>query len=256
MPESPDGGQDGPLAQRAGHDINYIGLSGALHAIGPPDCPQPPLALVGDFGGGGMFAAFSICSALLHAQRTGEGQVVDCAMNEGAALLMTAFYETRAMGAWQDERAANLLDGGAPFYRAYRTADRKFIAVGALEPRFYARFLDTLGLTDDDMFERQYDRTQWPLLTDRLAALFATRTRDAWCALLVGDECVTPVLSMGEAPDHAQAQARRAFTDVDGVTQPSPAPGFSRTPLDEPRPPTATAVSDLLASRSAYHGAR
>ncbi len=219
-------GQTGPLADRAGHDINYVALSGALHAVGPAERPIPPLALLGDLGGGGMMLAFAMCSALLHAQRTGSGQVVDCAMAEGAALLMTAFYELSARGAWRaDQREANLLDGGAPFYGVYQTADHRFVAIGALEPQFYAQLLDLLDLAGEADFARRDDPSSWPLLRRRLEALFVTRTRDEWCNVFAGsDACFAPVLSMHEAPGHEQAIARQSFCTVDGIVQPAPAP--------------------------------
>jgi len=228
-------GQTGPLANTAGHDINYIALSGALHSIGPADRPLPPLALIGDLGGGGMFLAFSICSALLHAQRTGEGQVIDCAMSEGAGLLMTAFYELRERGQWTDEREANLLDGGAPFYGTYRTADDKFIAVGPLEPQFYEALLERLGLKGDPAFSQREDKSTWSAARAQLEIIFGGLTRDQWCELFEGtDACFAPVLTMGEAPQHPQAVARKSFVSVAGVVQPAPAPRFSRTPLDPP----------------------
>jgi len=240
-------GQTGPLAATAGHDINYIALSGALHSVGPATRPQPPLALLGDLGGGGMFLAFSICSALLHAQRTGEGQVIDCAMSEGAALLMTAFYELRESGEWSDEREANLLDGGAPFYGTYRTSDGLFVAVGPLEDQFYAVLLDRLGLTGDPVFEQRADQASWPAARAQFERIFAARTRDQWCDLFEGtDACFAPVLSMGEAPMHPQAVARGSFVKVDGVCQPGPGPRFSRTPLDPPRAPNTVTPQTLL----------
>jgi alpha-methylacyl-CoA racemase len=224
-------GQTGPLAQAAGHDLNYVALSGMLHAMGDADRPPaPPLNLVGDFGGGGMMLAFGVVCAMLEARTSGRGQVVDAAMTDGAALLGAMMYGLRAHGAWSAARGANFLDGGAPFYATYACADGKFIAVGAIEPQFYARLLALTGASDP-AFARQWDQDDWPALKDKFAALFATRTRDAWCALLEGtDVCFAPVLDMDEAPRHPHNAARVAFVDVDGVTQPAPAPRFSRTP--------------------------
>ena len=224
-------GQHGPLAQAAGHDLNYVALSGMLHAMGDPDRPPaPPLNLVGDFGGGGMMLAFGVVCAMLEARTSGRGQVVDAAMTDGAALLGAMMYGLRAHGSWSAARGANLLDGGAPFYATYACADGRFIAVGAIEPQFYARLLALAGASDP-AFGRQWDSGDWPALKGKFAALFATRPRDAWCALLEGtDACFAPVLDMDEAPRHPHNAARRTFVDVDGVTQPAPAPCFSRTP--------------------------
>ncbi|MFJ1471484.1 CaiB/BaiF CoA transferase family protein [Massilia orientalis] len=224
-------GQTGPLAPAAGHDLNYVALSGMLHAMGDADRPpSPPLNLVGDFGGGGMMLAFGVVCAVLEARISGRGQVVDAAMTDGAALLGAMTYGLRAHGAWSAARGANFLDGGAPFYATYACADGKFIAVGAIEPQFYARLLALTGASDP-AFARQWDREDWPVLKEKFAALFATRTRDAWSALLEGtDVCFAPVLDMDEAPRHPHNAARKTFVDVDGVTQPAPAPRFSRTP--------------------------
>ncbi|KQV45637.1 CaiB/BaiF CoA-transferase family protein [Massilia sp. Root335] len=223
-------GQHGPLAQAAGHDLNYVALSGMLQAMGDADRPpSPPLNLVGDFGGGGMMLAFGVVCAMLEARTSGRGQVVDAAMTDGAALLGAMMYGLRAHGSWSAARGANLLDGGAPFYATYACADGRFIAVGAIEPQFYARLLALAG-ADDPAFARQWRQDDWPALKDRFAALFATRTRDDWCALLEGtDACFAPVLDMDEAPRHPHNAARQTFVDVDGVTQPAPAPRFSRT---------------------------
>jgi len=224
-------GQTGPLAPAAGHDLNYVALSGMLHAMGDADRPpSPPLNLVGDFGGGGMMLAFGVVCAMLEARISGRGQVVDAAMTDGAALLGAMTYGLRAHGAWSAARGANFLDGGAPFYATYACADGKFIAVGAIEPQFYARLLALTGASDP-AFARQWDREDWPVLKEKFAALFATRTRDAWSALLEGtDVCFAPVLDMDEAPRHPHNAARKTFVDVDGVLQPAPAPRFSRTP--------------------------
>jgi alpha-methylacyl-CoA racemase len=229
-------GQEGPWRLAAGHDIDYVALAGALHPIGPAGGPPvPPLNLVGDFGGGGMLLALGVVAALLEAGRSGAGQVVDAAMVDGAALLTTQFHELLAAGLWGEERGANLLDGGAPFYAVYETADGRHLAVGALEPRFYAELLRRLGIDED--LPAQLDRDGWPLLRERLAALFRTRTREEWCELLAGtDACVAPVLGLGEAPAHPHNRARGTFVEVGGVTQPAPAPRFSRTPCDPPTP--------------------
>lgn len=223
-------GQHGPLAQAAGHDLNYIALTGMLHAMGRADTPPaPPLNLVGDFGGGGMMLAFGVVCALLEARGSGKGQVVDAAMTDGAALLGAMMYGLRAFGSWNDGREANLLDGGAPFYDTYACADGKFVSIGSLEPQFYALLLKLTGATDP-AFSTQMDETSWPQMKLRFTALFKTRGRDDWCALLEGtDVCFAPVLDMAEAPAHPHNQARATFVEVDGVTQPAPAPRFSRS---------------------------
>jgi alpha-methylacyl-CoA racemase len=230
-------GQEGPWRQAAGHDIDYIALAGALHPVGPAGGPPvPPLNLVGDFGGGGMLLAFGVVAALLERGRSGAGQVVDAAMVDGAALLTTQFHELLAAGLWHERRGSNLLDGGAPFYGVYETADGRHLAVGALEPQFYAELLRRLGLDAGDLPD-QLDRDGWPLLRERLAALFRTRTLDEWSELLAGtDACVAPVLGLGEAPAHPHNRARGTFVDVGGVVQPAPAPRFGRTPCDPPTP--------------------
>ncbi|MEH6434599.1 CaiB/BaiF CoA transferase family protein [Massilia sp. DD77] len=228
-------GQDGPLAYAAGHDINYVALSGMLHAMGRKDGPPaPPLNLVGDFGGGGMLLAFGVLCAVLEARQSGKGQVVDAAMTDGAALLGAMMYGLRAHGMWGDRRETNMLDGGAPFYDTYACLDGKFVAVGAIEPQFYARLLELAGADDPD-FRKQWRQDRWPELKGKFAALFATRTRDAWCRLLEGsDACFAPVLDMAEAPRHPHNAARATFVEVEGVTQPAPAPRFSRTPAAVP----------------------
>jgi alpha-methylacyl-CoA racemase len=222
-------GQSGPLADRAGHDINYIALSGALHAIGEK-APLPPLNLVGDFGGGALYLAFGMVCAMLEARSSGKGQVVDAAMSDGSASLMALFYGLRAMGFWTDGRAENLLDGGAHFYGTYQTKDGKWVAVGAIEPQFYKEMLERTGITDP-AFASHMDKSQWPALREKLASVIGTKTRDEWDATFAGsDACYSPVLSMAEAPKHPHNVARGAFTEIDGVTQPAPAPRFSRTP--------------------------
>jgi alpha-methylacyl-CoA racemase len=223
-------GQTGPYAQAAGHDINYIAITGALAAIGPADKPTPPLNLVGDFGGGALYLAFGLLAGVIHARTTGQGQVIDCAMTDGTASLMAMFYGLRAAGLWGEARAANLLDGGAHFYGVYRCADGQWISIGALEPRFYQLLLDRTGITDP-RFHDQMNREHWPALREQLAAAIALKTRDDWCALLDGtDVCFAPVLTMDEAPAHPHNRARSTFVDVAGVTQPAPAPRFSATP--------------------------
>jgi alpha-methylacyl-CoA racemase len=223
-------GQDGPMAQASGHDINYIGLAGALHAIGRPgERPVPPLNLVGDFGGGGMLLAFGLVCGLLEAQRSGQGQVVDAAMVDGAASLMAMFFSFAAQGGFSDQRGTNLLDGGAHFYDTYETRDGKYVCLGSIEPQFYALLIEKAGL-DPEVFRPQMDRAQWPQLKERLAEVMRTKTRDEWCALMEGtDVCFAPVLSIFEAPEHPHNRARGTFIEVDGVPQPAPAPRFSRT---------------------------
>lgn len=223
-------GQDGPMAQAAGHDINYIGLSGALHAIGRAgERPVPPLNLVGDFGGGGMLMAFGLVCGLLEAQRSGKGQVVDAAMVDGAASLMAMFFSFAAQGGFTDQRGTNLLDGGAHFYDSYETKDGKYVCLGSIEPQFYAQLIEKAGL-DPATFAPQLDRARWPELKEKLAEVMRTRTRDEWCTLMEGtDVCFAPVLSIFEAPEHPHNRARGTFLEVEGIAQPAPAPRFSRT---------------------------
>lgn len=222
-------GQEGPLAGTAGHDINYIAITGALAAIGPRDKPIPPLNLVGDFGGGAMMLAFGIVCALLEANRSGKGQVVDAAMSDGASLLMMSAFGQLAAGRWHNEREANIVDGGAHFYGTYRCADGKWIAIGAIEPQFYALLLRLMGLEQTE-FEPQNDSSRWPAWKNRFAEVFATRTRDEWCAVMEGsDACFAPVLDLAEAFDHPHHAARGTFVEVDGRRLPAPAPRFSRT---------------------------
>lgn len=232
-------GQTGPLALAAGHDINYIALTGALHAMGRKDePPAPPLNLVGDFGGGALYLAMGVCAALLHAQKTGQGQVIDCAMTDGAASLTAMFYGMRAAGLWTDERDANLLDGGAHFYDTYETADGRWVAIGSIEPQFYALLLDKAGLSSDPDFAPQMDKSRWPSLSEKLAGIIKTKTRDEWCALMEGtDVCFAPVLSLAEAPHHPHNAGRETFVTVAGVVQPNVAPRFSATPGAVQGPP-------------------
>jgi alpha-methylacyl-CoA racemase len=223
-------GQDGPMASAAGHDINYIALSGALHAIGNKGGkPVPPLNLVGDFGGGGMFLAFGMVCAMLEAQKSGTGQIVDTSMVEGASTLMAMFFSMRAAGVWKDDRASNMLDGGAHFYDTYETQDGRYISLGSIEPQFYALLIEKAGLNADE-FTPQMDVSRWPQYKDKLAEVFKQKTRDQWTEIMEGtDVCFAPVLSLGEVQDHPHNKARESFVELDGVVQPSPAPRFSRT---------------------------
>ena len=223
-------GQEGPLAKAAGHDINYIALTGLLSAIGRKgDKPALPLNLVGDYGGGGMLLAFGMVCGLLEAQRSGKGQVVDVAMTDGAALLFGSIAGLHASGYWTDERGTNLLDSGSHFYDVYETADGKYVSIGSIEPQFYAILLDKLGLAGADL-PAQMDRSAWPGLKERFTALFKTKTRDEWCRIMEGtDICFAPVLGIGEASQHPHNQARQAHVNVEGGWQPAPAPRFSRT---------------------------
>jgi alpha-methylacyl-CoA racemase len=231
-------GQDGPLAQAAGHDIDYIALAGALHAIGRKgEAPVPPLNLVGDFGGGGMFLAFGVVCALLEAQRSGKGQVVDAGMVDGSATLMALMFGLHAQGTWKDERGVNVLDTGAPWYDTYRTKDGRWLAVGAIEKRFYEAFIEGLGL-DPVGLPGQHDRAGWPELRRRFAETIAGKTRDEWERIFTGsDACVAPVLALGEVAQHPHNAARGTFVTRDGVLQPAPAPRFSRTVPEMGAPP-------------------
>jgi len=231
-------GQEGPLAKVAGHDINYISLSGALHTIGRKgETPVPPLNLVGDFGGGGMMLAFGIVCALFESQKSGKGQVVDAAMIDGSAALMAIIYGLKAAGLWTDDRGTNLLDGAAHFYDTYETADGKYVSVGSIEPQFYALLLKHTGIDDPD-YQNQMDQTKWPAFKKRFAEIFKTKTRDEWCEIMEGtDTCFAPVLSLDEAKDHPQNRTRDTFIEVEGVLQPAPAPRFSRTRPGTPNPP-------------------
>jgi alpha-methylacyl-CoA racemase len=231
-------GQEGPLAHAAGHDINYIALSGALHSIGRRGAaPVPPLNLVGDFGGGALYLALGIVAGLLEAQKSGKGQVVDAAMVDGAASLMTAIYGMRGSGLWSEKRGENILDTGAHYYDVYETSDGKYISVGSIEAKFYEELLRLSGLKNEEL-PRQQDRNAWPAMKERVAAIFKSKTRDEWCRIMEGsDVCFAPVLSMDEAPQHPHNRHRGTFVQVEGVTQPGPAPRFSRTPSAIQRPP-------------------
>ena len=251
-------GQTGPLAQAAGHDLNYIALTGALHAIGAGASagaggskPVPPLNLVGDYGGGALYLAFGLLAAVFERGRSGQGQVVDAAMVDGASSLMSIFHGLAASGQWDvNQRGANLLDGGAPFYDTYATADGKFVAIGALEPKFFAELVQRSGL-DAQFVPMQYDRRCWPRMRSALTTLMASKTRDAWCVLLEGtDACFAPVLTLAEAPAHHHATVRTGYITVDGVVQPAPTPRFSRsapaqpTPAVQPGAHTATLLAE------------
>ncbi len=245
-------GQDGPYAGMAGHDINYIALAGVLNHIGRRgEAPFPPINLVGDFGGGGMLLAFGVVCAMLEASRSGQGQVVDAAMVDGSAVLMAMMHGMRAMGFWADERGTNIIDTGAHFYDVYETADGGYVSIGSIEPQFYAELLRLTGLDQEADLPAQMDRTAWPAMKERVAAVFRTKTRDEWCRIMEGsDVCFAPVLSMTEAPAHPHNQARGTFVEVAGIVQPAPAPRFSRTepqisgPPSPPGTDTAAALAD------------
>jgi alpha-methylacyl-CoA racemase len=225
-------GQEGPMAPLAGHDINYIALSGALHSYGRKgEKPTFPVNAVGDFGGGGMMLAFGVVSAVLHARSGGPGQVVDCAMVDGAAILSAMTYTFLANGQWKDERGVNLLDSGTHFYDTYETSDGKWISLGSIEPQFYAILLEKTGLSDDADFTQQMNPAKWDELKGRMTALILTKTRDEWCAIMDGtDICFAPVLSLTEAPKHPHNVLRGTFVEDGGIIQPAPAPRFSATP--------------------------
>ena len=250
-------GQSGPRSETAGHDIDYMALSGMLHAIGSVDGgPIPPLNLVGDYGGGGTLLAFGMVCAMFEATRSGRGQVVDASMVEGASLLGAQIFELLHEGLWEDRRGVNLLDGGAPFYTTYETADGRHVAVGALEPKFFRELLAGLEL-DSELLPSQYDRSRWPELRSQLAGRFITRTRDEWEELFAGtDACVAPVLSLAEAPRHPHNQARGTFVEQDGMVQPGPAPRFSNTVPERGRPAPGKGehTADVLAQLG-YSGA-
>jgi alpha-methylacyl-CoA racemase len=223
-------GQFGPYAKAAGHDMNYIAITGALHAIGTDEKPIPPLNLVGDFGGGALYLAFGLLAGVIHARSTGEGQVIDCAMSDGAASLMAMFYGFKGAGIWKDERRSNLLDGGAHFYDTYQCSDGKWISIGSIEPQFYALLLEKTGITDPQ-FANQMSRDEWPELKSKLADVLSKKTQAEWCAIMdATDICFAPVLTLDEAPNHAHNVARETFVTVEGVVQPAPAPRFSATP--------------------------
>jgi len=232
-------GQYGPLSQAAGHDINYISITGALAAIGRPDSPPvPPLNLVGDFGGGGMLLALGLVSALLESKSSGKGQVIDAAMTDGSALLMSMFYSMKASGAWNEEVGTNILDGGAHFYDSYECKDGKYISIGSIEPQFYAMLREVAELKDP-IFDNQMSRKEWPEKKEAITKIFLAKTRDEWCDLMEGtDICFAPVLSMWEAPNHPHNVARKTFIELEGLSQPAPAPRFSRTEVEVSSPPS------------------
>ena len=252
-------GQTGPYAPAAGHDINYIALARALHAYGRAgEKPTPPINMVGDFGGGGMMLAFGMVSAILSARTTGKGQVIDCAMTEGAAVLMGMIWGFRGMGAWADERGVNMLDTGAHFYDTFECADGKFISIGSIEPQFYALLRQLTGLDADPDFDAQMDPRKWGPLKAKLTALFKSKPRDHWCELMeTTDVCFAPVLSMAEAPEHPHNKARGSFAEVGGMTQPMPAPRYSGTPTVTPSaaPVAGSHGAELLAGLG-YDSAR
>ena len=232
-------GQEGPLAHTAGHDINYIAISGALGAMGRPDSPPaPPLNLVGDFGGGGMLLSFGILAALIEAKSSGKGQVVDAAMSDGAAILMLPIYSLHASGFWSDERGANLLDSGSHFYDTYETKDGKYVSIGSIEPQFYALLLKHLGL-ESEKLPKQMDQKAWPALKEKVRDIFLTKTRDEWCKIMDGtDICFAPVLSLTEAKTYSHNVERQTFVEAEGIVQPAPAPRFDRTPATLDKPPS------------------
>ena len=256
-------GQEGPMAHAAGHDINYIALSGALHSIGRRgEAPVPPLNLVGDFGGGALYLALGVVAGILETQKSGKGQVVDAAMVDGAASLMTAIYGMHGSGFWNDNRGDNILDTGAHYYDVYETKDGKYVSIGSIETKFYDELLELSGLKREEL-ARQNDRNAWPAMKQKVAACFKTKTRDEWCKIMEGsDVCFAPVLSMAEAPKHPHNKHRGTFVEEGGVVQPGPAPRFSRTPSKIQRPParpgehTEEALRDWGFSASDLEGLR
>ncbi|MEM9134620.1 MAG: CaiB/BaiF CoA-transferase family protein [Actinomycetota bacterium] len=244
-------GQEGPYAHAAGHDINYIALAGALEPIGRRgEGPVPPLNLVGDFGGGGMYLAFGLVCALLEAKNSGQGQVVDAAMVDGAASLMNMFWTMKAVGVWSDERGTNMLDTGAPFYDVYECADGRYVSIGSIEPQFYAELMRLSGLGEDESFPPQLNRGEWPSMKERVAEVFKAKTRDEWCEIMEHtDVCFAPVLTMDEAPHHPHNVQRGTFVDANGLMQAAPAPRFSRTSpeMARPAPHTGQHTEEILA---------
>jgi len=242
-------GQFGPYAHAAGHDMNYIAITGALDAIGTKEKPVPPLNLVGDFGGGALYLAFGLLAGVIQARETGKGQIIDCAMSDGAASLMAMFYGFKASGMWKTERRANMLDGGAHFSATYQCSDGTWISLGSIEPQFYALLLEKTGITDPE-FAKQMSRGDWDSLRVKLQAVIATKSQAEWCAIMDGtDVCFAPVLDMDEAPRHPHNVARQTFVEVEGVVQPAPAPRFSATPGAIQGPPPAIGAHDQEALR-------
>jgi alpha-methylacyl-CoA racemase len=238
-------GQEGPLANAAGHDINYISITGALAAIGTKEKPVPPLNLVGDFGGGALYLVVGVLAALLEAQKSGKGQVVDAAMCDGAASLMSMFFDMAAAGRWTEGRDQNFLDGGAHFYGVYECSCGHFVSIGSIEPQFYALLREHAGLSED-CFDAQMDRKGWPSLKEKLTAVFKSKSREEWCKIMEGtDICFAPILTMAEAPKHPHMAAREVFVERHGVTQPAPAPRFSRTP-SAIREPEAVDIGSVM----------
>ncbi|MBT8140404.1 MAG: CoA transferase [Gammaproteobacteria bacterium] len=236
-------GQSGPLSKSAGHDINYISLTGSLAAMGTADKPMIPLNLVGDYAGGSLFLVMGMLASIIEAQRTGKGQVVDAAITDGSASLMSMFYGMTSLGAWQPKRASNMLDGAAHFYDTYTTSDNKHISVGAIEPQFYAELRRLAGL-DEEAFDAQHDAAQWPALKEKMAAVIAQKTRDEWAAIFEGsDACVAPILDYTEAPSHPHNIARETYIELGGVMQPGTAPKFSGSTNNRPAPPVAEGSS-------------
>jgi alpha-methylacyl-CoA racemase len=237
-------GQFGPYANAAGHDMNYIAITGALHATGTKDKPVPPLNLVGDFGGGALYLAFGLLAGVIQARESGKGQVIDCAMSDGAASLMSMFYGFKASGIWKEERRSNLLDGGAHFYDTYQCSDGKWISIGSIEPQFYALLLEKTGIKDP-AFQAQMDRGQWDSLREKLGLVIAQKTQAEWSEIMgATDVCFAPVLDLDEAPKHPHNVARQTFVKLGGVVQPAPAPRFSVTPGAIQGPPPATGAHD------------
>ena len=234
-------GQDGPLAKTAGHDPNYIGIAGILGCIGKKnEAPTYPLNLIGDFGGGALYLAMGLLAAMLEAAKSGQGQVVDAAMVDGAASIMTCFYGLLAAGLWKEQRGHNVLDGGAHFVNTYQTKDNQYVVVAALEQRFYQELLDRLEITDPDLRVQQFNQDRWPEFTARFRQIFLTKTRDEWCEIFIDtDACFAPVLTLTEAVRHPHAQARNSYVTIDGISQPAPAPRFSRTRSEVQSPPAA-----------------
>ncbi len=239
-------GQTGPLAQAAGHDLNYIALTGALAAIGSAKKPYPPLNLVGDYAGGSMFLVVGVLAALLEVSKTGIGQVIDAAITDGSANLMSIFYSMSALGLWCPKRQSNMLDGAAHFYDVYETSDNKWVSIGSIEPQFYTLLLEKTGVKKEE-FSAQNDPDQWPKMKARLVDIFKTKTRDEWCQIMEGsDLCFAPVLDYNEAPEHEHNKQRGTFIEINGITQPAPAPRFSKTQCETPEPPEFTTIDKLL----------